>query len=88
MRGAGNGQAAQALAETFDRVVATDLSAEQIARTTAHPRITYRATPDFEIRVEWTLPDLLAYLRTCSPTQRCLKETGTDPTLTLAAKLE
>ena len=182
--GTGNGQAAQALAETFDRVVATDLSAEQIALAATHPRITYRvtpaetsglndrscdlitvaqalhwfchdaffaevqrvlksdgvfgawtytllraepainaaiehfhdqtvgpfwpperrwvdlgyagmpfpfaeiATPAFEIRLEWTLRDLLAYLRTWSATQRCLKETGTDPTLTLAAELE
>jgi ubiquinone/menaquinone biosynthesis C-methylase UbiE len=43
--GTGNGQAAQALAETFDRVVATDLSAEQIALAATHPRITYRVTP-------------------------------------------
>jgi len=38
----GNGQAAVALAERFDRVVATDASAEQIAHTTSHPRVEYR----------------------------------------------
>ena len=38
----GNGQAAVALAERFDRVVATDASAEQIANATPHPRVEYR----------------------------------------------
>lgn len=37
----GNGQAAVPLAERFERVVATDASAEQIAHATAHPRVTY-----------------------------------------------
>jgi SAM-dependent methyltransferase len=37
----GNGQAALPLAERFERVVATDASAEQIAHATAHPRISY-----------------------------------------------
>lgn len=37
------------------------------------------AAPDFEIRLEWTLADLLAYLRTWSATQRCIKQTGVDP---------
>jgi hypothetical protein len=37
------------------------------------------ATPDFEIRLEWTLDDLLAYLRTWSATQRYIKERGTIP---------
>ena len=38
----GNGQAAVPLAEHFDRVIATDASAEQIAHATAHDRVTYR----------------------------------------------
>ncbi len=38
----GNGQAALGLAERFERVVATDASAEQIAHAAAHPRIAYR----------------------------------------------
>jgi len=38
----GNGQAALGLAEHFDRVVATDRSAEQIARGAPHPRVDYR----------------------------------------------
>src|SRR5215470_15770711 len=37
----GNGQAALPLAERFDRVVATDASAEQIAHATPHPRVSY-----------------------------------------------
>jgi len=38
----GSGQAAIGLAEHFDRVIATDLSAEQIRHAAAHPRIGYR----------------------------------------------
>ena len=38
----GSGQAARALAERFDRVIATDASADQLARAEPHPRIEYR----------------------------------------------
>jgi SAM-dependent methyltransferase len=38
----GNGQAAVALAEVFDQVIATDASAEQLSSATPHPRIEYR----------------------------------------------
>lgn len=38
----GNGQAAVGLAAHFERVVATDGSAGQIAEATAHPRVEYR----------------------------------------------
>ena len=41
----GNGQAALALTEHFRQVHATDLSAEQLAQATPHPRITYRQGP-------------------------------------------
>jgi SAM-dependent methyltransferase len=44
-------------------------------------------TPEFEIRLEWTLADLLAYLRTWSATQRCIKETGCDPCTALGERL-
>jgi SAM-dependent methyltransferase len=37
----GNGQAAIDLAGRFDEVVAFDLSAQQIAKATAHPRVSY-----------------------------------------------
>jgi SAM-dependent methyltransferase len=43
--GAGSGQASVALAAHFERVVATDASAEQLARAPAHPRVSYRAAP-------------------------------------------
>lgn len=181
--GTGNGQAARALAPHFERIIATDLSAEQIAHATPDPRIDYRATPaetsglseascdliivaqalhwfcndafytevrrvlkpgglfaawtytllqtdpelntaiahfhdhtvgpwwpperrwvnlayagmpfpfadlptpNFEIRRQWTLTDLLAYIRTWSATQRFIKETGNDPTLKLGETL-
>ena len=41
--GCGNGQAARALAAHYERVVATDVSPEQIAHARAHPRIDYKA---------------------------------------------
>lgn len=43
--GTGNGQAAVALAEHFDQVVATDASPEQIAHAFPHERVTYRVEP-------------------------------------------
>lgn len=181
--GTGNGQAARALAGHFQRVHATDLSAEQVAQAEPHPRIDYRAapaeasgladrscdlvtvaqalhwfcnetfyaearrvlkpgglfaawtytllrgepalnaivedfyrntvgpwwpperrwvdlayrdmpfpfadiaTPKLEIRLEWTLDDLLAYLRTWSATQRHIKELGSDPCIELGKRL-
>ena len=41
----GNGQAALALAEHFDAVIATDASAAQLAQAPAHPRVDYRCAP-------------------------------------------
>jgi ubiquinone/menaquinone biosynthesis C-methylase UbiE len=41
----GSGQAAVALALRFERVIATDASAEQIAAATRHPRVDYRVAP-------------------------------------------
>ena len=38
----GNGQAALGLVEYFDKVIATDVSAEQIRHATQHPQIEYR----------------------------------------------
>ncbi len=43
--GTGNGQAAIALTAHFDRVLATDASAEQISRAVAHPQVTYQVSP-------------------------------------------
>jgi SAM-dependent methyltransferase len=39
--GSGNGQAAVALAAHFERVVATEPSAAQLAQAVSHPRVTY-----------------------------------------------
>ena len=41
----GNGQAAVALARYFDQVLATDMSAAQIAQAEPHPRIRYSVQP-------------------------------------------
>ena len=43
--GAGSGQATVALAGHFDRVIGTDISAEQIARAPKHPKIEWHVTP-------------------------------------------
>jgi SAM-dependent methyltransferase len=44
--GCGNGQASIALARRFERVVATDPSAQQIGNAERHPRVEYRVEPD------------------------------------------
>ncbi len=41
----GNGQAAVGLAERFERVIATDASAAQLAHATPHPKVEYRQAP-------------------------------------------
>lgn len=43
--GCGSGQLAVLLGEKFDRVIATDASAEQIARAVVHPRVAYACAP-------------------------------------------
>jgi ubiquinone/menaquinone biosynthesis C-methylase UbiE len=43
--GTGNGQAAIGLADHFDRVFATDASAEQISRAYSHPNVEYHVEP-------------------------------------------
>ena len=43
--GCGSGQLSVLLAEQFERVWATDASDEQLARATAHRRVTYRRAP-------------------------------------------
>jgi SAM-dependent methyltransferase len=44
-------------------------------------------TPEFEIHLEWSMEDLLAYLRTWSATQRYIKERGSDPCVELGGRL-
>lgn len=49
--GCGNGQASIALAQRFERVVATDPSAQQLGNAVAHPRVEYRNEPrDFSAK--------------------------------------
>jgi len=55
----GNGQAAVPLAQRFDRVVATDASAEQIAHATPHPRISYGVGRADESGLDDTSVDLV-----------------------------
>ncbi len=43
--GTGNGQAARGLANHFDRVIATDASAQQIRNASPHPGIEFRVAP-------------------------------------------
>ena len=182
--GCGNGQATLELAERFDHVLGTDLSARQIGEAPPHPRIAYSAAPaedsglaaascdlitvaqalhwfdfdrfyaearrvlkpggvlaawtyqllrpepeiceifdtfyaqilaswwpaerqwvdagyrtlpfpfeeiaapEFEIRLHWTLDDLLAYLRTWTSTRYLAQAENRDPTLALGEMLE
>ncbi|KAL6615473.1 hypothetical protein ACP70R_037743 [Stipagrostis hirtigluma subsp. patula] len=44
--GTGNGQAAISVAEHYDSVVATDVSAEQLRHAAPHPKVRYLHTPD------------------------------------------
>jgi len=43
--GCGSGQLSVPLADRFERVIATDASAEQLARAARHPRVDYRCAP-------------------------------------------
>uniref|UniRef100_A0A2P2K4F9 Methyltransferase type 11 domain-containing protein n=1 Tax=Rhizophora mucronata TaxID=61149 RepID=A0A2P2K4F9_RHIMU len=43
--GTGNGQAAVGVAQHYDRVIATDVSEEQLKHATQHPKIRYAHTP-------------------------------------------
>jgi SAM-dependent methyltransferase len=55
----GSGQAAQDLARTFSRVVATDISAELLALAPPHPRIFYRVASAEESGIESSSVDLV-----------------------------
>jgi SAM-dependent methyltransferase len=57
--GTGSGQAAVELAGRFDRVVATDASAEQLARVPAHPRLETRQAKAEESGLETGSVDLV-----------------------------
>ena len=55
----GNGQAAVALAEIFERVIATDASTRQIGNAEAHERVDYRVAPAEESGIESKAVDLI-----------------------------
>jgi SAM-dependent methyltransferase len=57
--GTGNGQAALGLAKYFDRVFATDASAEQIAHAYSHPNVEYRVEPAEHISLADSSVDLI-----------------------------
>lgn len=50
--GSGNGQAAVSLAEYFNRVIATDPSADQIENAFTNPRVEYRVEPSETTSIE------------------------------------
>ncbi len=55
----GNGQAAYALAEFFEQVIATDASANQIANALAHDNIHYEVSPAEKTRLKKNSIDLI-----------------------------
>lgn len=57
--GTGNGQAALGLTGQFDRIVATDASAEQLAHAFPHARIEYRAAPAEDVNLDSGSVDLV-----------------------------
>jgi SAM-dependent methyltransferase len=58
--GAGNGQAAIALAQHFQSIIATDPSEQQIAAAASHDRVTYRAATAEHSEVDDQSIDLIA----------------------------
>jgi SAM-dependent methyltransferase len=56
----GNGQAAAELVKLFDRVIATDISAEQIRQAAPHPRIDYRVAGSERSGLDDRSVDLIA----------------------------
>ena len=57
--GTGNGQAALALAERFQRIIATDASAAQIENAFPHERIEYRVEPSEKTTIASNSVDLI-----------------------------
>ena len=57
--GTGSGQVATALAERFERVIATDASAVQIAHAAAHERVEYRVEPAGHVSLDDASTDLI-----------------------------
>jgi hypothetical protein len=57
--GTGSGQVAVALADHFDRVIASDASAEQLSHATPHPRVEYRHEPSGAASLDPSSVDLV-----------------------------
>src|SRR5215212_3897227 len=57
--GTGNGQAAIGLAKYFDKVHATDASAEQISRAYPHAKVDYRVEPAEHVSLNASSTDLV-----------------------------
>jgi len=57
--GTGNGQAAIGLAKYFDKVHATDASAEQISRAYAHAKVDYGVEPSEHVSLDTSSTDLV-----------------------------
>jgi ubiquinone/menaquinone biosynthesis C-methylase UbiE len=57
--GTGNGQAAVGLAKYFDRVYATDASAEQISLAHAHDKVEYHVEPAESVSLDASSADLV-----------------------------
>lgn len=57
--GTGNGQAAIGLAKYFDKVHATDASAEQISRAYPHDKVEYRVEPAEHVSLDTSSTDLV-----------------------------
>src|SRR6266545_7731753 len=57
--GTGNGQAAVGLAKYFDKVLATDASAEQIRLAYPHDKVDYRVEPAEHVSLDTSSADLV-----------------------------
>ncbi|HLG38282.1 MAG TPA: class I SAM-dependent methyltransferase [Chitinophagaceae bacterium] len=57
--GTGNGQAAIELAQYYDKVIATDPSAEQVKNSFPHPKVEYRVEPAEQNTIQSDSLDLL-----------------------------
>src|SRR5215216_7537114 len=57
--GTGNGQAAIGLAKYFDKVYATDASAEQISLAYTHNKVDYRVEPAEHVSLDASSTDLV-----------------------------
>src|SRR5207249_7256547 len=92
--GCGSGQLSLLLAQRFDRVIATDASADQIAHATAHPKVEYRCAPaeasgladgiaDLAVAAQaahwFDLPDYYAEVRRVAPPRARAEERTAGP---------